>query len=188
MHPSNNNSTIQTAYRTPVELYAKVALTKLRNPQSVCVVAHDLSRLFYEDHAICKLGGAPIEVFELKGHHLQSLWSRAESGKASQEDWIDLSRELLSMDRRLGNRLAYQRSEAHINLPLFSAVNCASKALESGESADALEALHDALKAEEQTTVLNGTILKTYYKTKDDFLGMELSAEVPTAPQLAKND
>lgn len=141
-------------------------------PGSLCVVVHDLAKLFVADHAVCHVGGAPVDAIKIDNHAIKQHWWRAESGIATQEEWQALSGELHQLDKQANRRQAYQRIGHHGKSPLFTAVHCANKALEFGEHSDALESLQLVLLPGEETTVRSNGFIKTYYKTDEDFLGM----------------
>lgn len=152
--------------------YAKLAAHAHNNPSSLCLVVHDIAKLFVNDHAASHEGGAPVDAFEIQHVAFKRLWQRAESGAATQEDWRSLSDELCKQDKLTNGRMVYKRIGQHSKPLMLTALNCASKALEFGENSDALESLQHALQPGEQTVVRADGLIKTYYKTEDDFLGM----------------
>lgn len=161
--------------------FAKLANYSQNKPSSLCVVVHDMAKLFLNGHASSHEGGAPVDVLEIQKTALKNLWQRAETGTATQEDWQKLSDEFSKHDKQANRRLAYQRIGRQSNAFMFTALNCATKALEFGESSDALESLQNALQPGEVTTVRADGFIKTYYKTEEDFLGMERPIRDPGA-------
>lgn len=160
---------------------SQLMLRTIQNPNSLCVVAHDLSRMFLEEHAITHELGAPINAFEITNLGTVYLWEKAQAGYANQDDWIELSNALHALDQQHNNRLVYQRISPQPNSFMQSALTCASKALEYSFDSDAVDALQNTLHPCEQTTLRVEGRLITFYKTENDMLGFHLvtPAETP---------